>query len=112
MIGPTPWAGSGLFASGPTASGHARRNAPPPPPRSPRGRLSWREVCSPPWDVLRRPPEGPSLDIPEALLALGLSKRHQAPFEGVPHCHRVAQHALGCHRRPATSGAPYSSGGE
>ena len=30
MIGPAPWAGSGLSASSTTASGHARRNPPPP----------------------------------------------------------------------------------
>ena len=32
-------------------------------------------------------PQGPALDIPEALLALGLSRRHEASFEGVPHRH-------------------------
>ena len=32
-------------------------------------------------------PEGPGLDISEALLALGFSQHHEAPFEGVPHRH-------------------------
>ena len=32
-------------------------------------------------------PEGPALDFREALLALGLSQRHEASFEGPPHCH-------------------------
>ena len=36
------------------------------------------------------PPEGPALDIPEALLALSLSQRYETPFEGVPHRHAVA----------------------
>ena len=40
-------------------------------------------------------PEGPALDIPEALLALSLAQRHQTPSEGVSHRHIIAQHALG-----------------
>ena len=41
-------------------------------------------------------PEGSALNIPEALLSLGFSQRHEAPFEGVSHHRLVAQHALGC----------------
>ena len=48
--------------------------------------------------------EGPALNIPEALLALGFSQRHEAPFEGVSHRHRVAQHALGCRRKTSHGG--------
>ena len=36
---------------------------------------------------LMRTPEGSALNIPEALLALGFSQRHEAPFEGVSHRH-------------------------
>ena len=32
-------------------------------------------------------PEGPTLNIPKALLAMGLSQRHEAPFEGMSHRH-------------------------
>ena len=32
-------------------------------------------------------PEGAALNIPEALLALGFSQRHEAPVEGVSHRH-------------------------
>ena len=49
-------------------------------------------------------PEGPALDFPEALLALGLSQRHKASFEGVPHRHRVAQHALGSYHKTPHGG--------
>ena len=40
-------------------------------------------------------PEGPALDIPEALMALRPPQHYETPFEGVPHRHGVAQHALG-----------------
>ena len=46
-------------------------------------------------------PEGPALDFPEALLALGLSQRHETSFEGVPHRLSGAQHALGSCCEPA-----------
>ena len=41
------------------------------------------------------PLEGPAVGIPEALLALSLLRRYETPFEGVPHRHGVAQHAVG-----------------
>ena len=56
------------------------------------------------WPLLLRAPEvsgllgaqeGAALDFPEALVALGLSQRQKTSFQGVPHRHPVAEHALG-----------------
>ena len=49
-------------------------------------------------------PEGPALNIPEALLALGFSQCYEAPFEGVSHRHCVAQNAVGCRRKTSHGG--------
>ena len=53
---------------------------------------------------LLRAPEGPALDIPKALLALGFPQSKKAPFEGVPHRFVVAQHVLGRRRKMCHGG--------
>ena len=41
------------------------------------------------------PLEGPVLDFPKPMLALGLPQRYETPLEGVSHRHTVLKHALG-----------------